>query len=148
MAAVGAQDFRPPISCLPGSHRGPCPVAIAATLAELRPLRARIAQLAQGRQQILFVARGSSDNAAIYGRYLLEVHAGRTASMPAPSEATHYPLELDLSGALVVRPGQRQQPKRKKRVKSTGQGDNKPGTTPPGAKPPGASSNGFGGDVT
>src|SRR5664280_149071 len=78
------------------------PAAIAATLSALRPLRARIAQLAQGRRQILFVARGSSDNAAIYGRYLLEVHAGRTASMAAPSVATHYRRELDLSGALVV----------------------------------------------
>ena len=78
------------------------PAAIAATLSALRPLRARIAQLAAGRRQILFVARGSSDNAAIYGRYLLEVHAGRTASMAAPSVATHYRRELDLSGALVV----------------------------------------------
>jgi glucosamine--fructose-6-phosphate aminotransferase (isomerizing) len=78
------------------------PGAIAATLSALRPLRARIAALAQGRRQILFVARGSSDNAAIYGRYLLEVHAGRTASMAAPSVATHYQRELDLSDALVV----------------------------------------------
>ncbi|MHB8301120.1 MAG: SIS domain-containing protein, partial [Dermatophilaceae bacterium] len=45
---------------------------------------------------------GSSDNAAIYGRYLLEVHAGRTASLAAPSVATHYRRELDLTGALVV----------------------------------------------
>jgi glucosamine--fructose-6-phosphate aminotransferase (isomerizing) len=78
------------------------PAAIAATLEALRPLRARIAQLALGRQQILFVARGSSDNAAIYGRYLLEVHAGRTGAPAAPSVATHYRRELDLSGALVV----------------------------------------------
>jgi glucosamine--fructose-6-phosphate aminotransferase (isomerizing) len=78
------------------------PAAIAATLSALRPLRAQIAQLAANRQQILFVARGSSDNAAIYGRYLLEVHAGRTASMAAPSVATHYQRKLDLSGALVV----------------------------------------------
>ncbi|MHB8188582.1 MAG: SIS domain-containing protein [Dermatophilaceae bacterium] len=78
------------------------PAAITATLGALRPLRARIGQLAQKRQQILFVARGSSDNAAIYGRYLLEVHAGRTASLAAPSVATHYRRELDLTGALVV----------------------------------------------
>ena len=78
------------------------PAAIAATLAALRPLRGRIAELARGRQQILFVARGSSDNAAIYGRYLLEVHAGRIASLAAPSVATHYRRELDLTGALVV----------------------------------------------
>ena len=78
------------------------PAAIAATLEALRPLRAGIAELAQNRQQILFVARGSSDNAAIYGRYLLEVHAGRTASLAAPSVATHYRRDLDLTGALVV----------------------------------------------
>ncbi len=78
------------------------PVVIAATLEALRPLRSRIKALAGDRPQILFVARGSSDNAAIYGRYLLEVHAGRTASMAAPSVATHYRRELDLTGALVV----------------------------------------------
>ena len=78
------------------------PAAIAATLEALRPLRARIAQLVGERRQILFLARGSSDNAALYGRYLLEVHAGRTASLAAPSVATHYRRELDLSGALVV----------------------------------------------
>jgi glutamine---fructose-6-phosphate transaminase (isomerizing) len=78
------------------------PAAIAATLQALRPLRARILQLAQKRQQILFVARGSSDNAAIYGRYLLEVHSGRTGAPAAPSVATHYRRELDLTGVLVV----------------------------------------------
>jgi glucosamine--fructose-6-phosphate aminotransferase (isomerizing) len=78
------------------------PAAIAATLAALRPLRGRIAQLARNRQQILLVARGSSDNAAIYGRYLLPVHAGRSASLAAPSVATHYRRELDLTGVLVV----------------------------------------------
>ena len=77
------------------------PVAIGATLAALRPLRARIAQLARNRQQILLVARGSSDNAAIYGRYLLEVHAGRTASMAAPSVATSS-AEFNLASRALV----------------------------------------------
>ena len=78
------------------------PTSIAATLEALRPLRAQIKQLAGDRALTLFVARGSSDNAAIYGRYLLEVHAGRTASLAAPSVATHYRRELDLNGTLVV----------------------------------------------
>lgn len=78
------------------------PAAIAATLDALRPLRPQIAELARDRQQILFVARGSSDNAAIYGRYLLEVHAGRLGALAAPSVATHYRRELDLTHALVV----------------------------------------------
>ncbi len=78
------------------------PAVVAATLEALRPLRPRIRALTADRPQILFVARGSSDNAAIYGRYLLEVHSGRTASMAAPSVATHYRRGLDLTGAVVV----------------------------------------------
>ena len=64
------------------------PGAIAATLGALRPLRPRIAQLAQNRQQILFVARGSSDNAAIYGRYLLGGARGADC-IPGGSERGH-----------------------------------------------------------
>lgn len=78
------------------------PAAIARTLDALRPLRPRIRELAADRTQVLFVARGSSDNAAVYGRYLLEVHAGRVAALAAPSVATHYRRRLDLSSALVV----------------------------------------------
>jgi len=48
------------------------------------------------------VARGSSDNATVYGRYLLEVHAGRRSALAAPSVATHYQSSLELSDAVVV----------------------------------------------
>ena len=56
---------------------------------------------------MLFAARGSSDNAAVYGRYLLGAHAGVRGSMAAPSLATHYGpdgqgAELDLEDTLVV----------------------------------------------
>ena len=51
---------------------------------------------------MLLVARGSSDNAAIYGRYLLETAAGVPAALAAPSVATHYGARLDLSDTLVV----------------------------------------------
>ena len=51
---------------------------------------------------MLFAARGSSDNAAIYGRYLLEVHAGVAGGLISPSVATHYRSRLDLSDAVVV----------------------------------------------
>jgi glucosamine--fructose-6-phosphate aminotransferase (isomerizing) len=50
----------------------------------------------------LFAARGSSDNAAIYGRYLLETHAGVLAGLVSPSVATHYRSRLDLSDDVVV----------------------------------------------
>ena len=78
------------------------PAAISRTLDALRPLRSEIAALAAGRRHVLFVARGSSDNAAIYGRYLIEVYACRPAGLAAPSVATHYGAALDLSDALVV----------------------------------------------
>jgi glutamine---fructose-6-phosphate transaminase (isomerizing) len=81
---------------------GEQPAALARTLNALLPVRPQIAALAQGRRHLLFVARGSSDNAAIYGRYLCEVLAGRQASLAAPSVATHYRADLDLSDTVTV----------------------------------------------
>jgi len=78
------------------------PVAIARTIQALRPLRPTIRELAASRRTVLFVARGSSDNASIYGRYLLEVHAGHPAGLAAPSVGTHYGARLDLTDAVVV----------------------------------------------
>jgi glucosamine--fructose-6-phosphate aminotransferase (isomerizing) len=78
------------------------PVALERTLAALMPLRDQVRRLAAGRRRVLFVARGSSDNAAVYGRYLLEAHAAIPASLAAPSIATHYRVRLDLSDTVVV----------------------------------------------
>jgi glucosamine--fructose-6-phosphate aminotransferase (isomerizing) len=78
------------------------PAAVRRTLEALLAARADLAGLFLGRRRVLLVARGSSDNAATYGRYLLEVHAGIDAAMAAPSVATHYRARLDLSDALVV----------------------------------------------
>ncbi|HEX6232395.1 MAG TPA: SIS domain-containing protein [Jiangellaceae bacterium] len=78
------------------------PAALARTIETLRPMRSAIRELAADRRAVLFVARGSSDNAAIYGRYLLEVHAGHPAGLAAPSVGTHYGARLDLSDAVVV----------------------------------------------
>jgi len=75
---------------------------VAATLEEVRRQAERLQSAMSGRRHILFVARGSSDNAAIYGRYLVETHLGIQASLAAPSVATHYRARLDLSDALVV----------------------------------------------
>jgi glutamine---fructose-6-phosphate transaminase (isomerizing) len=75
---------------------------VAATLEEVRRQAERLQSAMSGRRHILFVARGSSDNAAIYGRYLVETHLGIQASLAAPSVATHYRARLDLSDALMV----------------------------------------------
>jgi glucosamine--fructose-6-phosphate aminotransferase (isomerizing) len=78
------------------------PAALERTLSSLLGRRAEIAALARGRRRILLIARGSSDNAAIYARYLAEVHAGVPASLAAPSVATLYHAELDLSDAITI----------------------------------------------
>ncbi len=78
------------------------PVALARTIAGLSSMRHDVRRLARGRQQVLFAARGSSDNAATYGRYLCELVAGRAAGSLAPSVATAYLRRVDLSHALVV----------------------------------------------
>jgi glucosamine--fructose-6-phosphate aminotransferase (isomerizing) len=78
------------------------PAAVSATLDSLVPLRADLRKVAAGRNQVLFVARGSSDNAAVYGRYLLETHSGVSAALAAPSIATHYRAARDMSNTLVV----------------------------------------------
>jgi len=78
------------------------PAAVARTIERLVPLQPHLRDIAADRRRVLLVARGSSDNAAIYGRYLLEVAAGVPAALAAPSVATHYRSRLDLSDCLVV----------------------------------------------
>ena len=78
------------------------PAAMARTLDALEPLREELSRLAGEARVVVFYARGSSDNAAIYGRYLLEVHARRLSALGAPSVATHYRSDLDLRGTLAV----------------------------------------------
>jgi glutamine---fructose-6-phosphate transaminase (isomerizing) len=48
------------------------------------------------------VARGSSDHAGAYGRYLLELVSGRPVSMAAPSLHTLYRARVDYSGFLAI----------------------------------------------
>ena len=51
---------------------------------------------------IYLAARGSSDNACQFGRYLLEVTTGIPVSLAAPSVFTLYNAKLNLKNALVV----------------------------------------------
>jgi len=51
---------------------------------------------------IVLIARGSSDNAALFGRYLIEVTTGIPVSLAAPSVYTLYGAKLDLNKTLVV----------------------------------------------
>lgn len=51
---------------------------------------------------IVLVARGSSDNASFFGRYLLEITCGIPVSLSAPSVFTLYNAKLNLNRALVI----------------------------------------------
>jgi glucosamine--fructose-6-phosphate aminotransferase (isomerizing) len=78
------------------------PAALRATIDALLPRRDEIARLAEGTQTVLFIARGTSDNAAVYGSYLIQAHAGRLTALAAPSIATTYRARVDLAGVLAV----------------------------------------------
>src|SRR5579863_6193237 len=51
---------------------------------------------------IVLVARGTSDNAALFGRYLLEITTGIPVSLSAPSVHTLYGTRLNLRHALMI----------------------------------------------
>jgi glucosamine--fructose-6-phosphate aminotransferase (isomerizing) len=50
----------------------------------------------------LIAARGSSDNAAIYGKYVLGAFAGLPVALAAPSITTYYGRTPNLQNALVI----------------------------------------------
>src|SRR5208282_377858 len=53
-------------------------------------------------RMIIMVARGTSDNAAQFGRYLIEITTRIPVSLAAPSVLTLYASPLDLRDVLVV----------------------------------------------
>src|SRR6266567_324021 len=80
------------------------PQALARTFKAERAHAAEFKRLAE-RQKfrlIVLVARGTSDNAALFGRYLLELTTGIPVSLAAPSIYTLYHARVDFRDALVV----------------------------------------------
>src|SRR5213594_2949934 len=80
------------------------PAALARTLeAEARHSeKFRYAMTARRPKLIVLVARGTSDNAALFGRYLIEITTGIPVSLAAPSIATLYKTAVNYRDALVV----------------------------------------------
>src|SRR5436305_8989846 len=78
--------------------------ALERTLSEELRRLARFERLVAKRKPrlIVLVARGTSDNAALFGRYLLEITAGIPVSLAAPSTATLYDTQTDYRDTLVV----------------------------------------------
>lgn len=75
-----------------------------------RTLKGQLAQVEKLRKffdgrrprMILLAARGTSDNAAQFGRYLLEITTGIPVSLAAPSVFTLYRTDLQLDDVLVI----------------------------------------------
>lgn len=64
--------------------------------AELAPLQGQNFDL------VLLAARGSSDHAALYARYLIEVHLGIPVSLAAPSVLTRFGREVRYPRTLAI----------------------------------------------
>src|SRR5947209_8932417 len=78
------------------------PAALRATIDAERAKIARLGSFLRQREidLIVLVARGSSDSAALFGRYLIEIATGIPVSLAAPSVHTLYQAKLNLQHAL------------------------------------------------
>ena len=80
------------------------PEVLERTIAEEREKLIRIGDHLRQKEVdlIVLVARGSSDNACLFGRYLLEVTTGIPVSLAAPSVYTLYNAKIRLKRAVVI----------------------------------------------
>lgn len=78
--------------------------AVLASLADRRPeLVARVREVLPDQPAgVVLIARGSSDQASVFGRYLLEAAARRPVSLAAPSLHTLYGIEADYTGYAAI----------------------------------------------
>jgi glutamine---fructose-6-phosphate transaminase (isomerizing) len=83
-------------------HAAPARVEILLAR-ETAPLQRALARFREQRPPLILVAgRGTSDNAAVYGRYLFEHFVGIPVSGAALSLFTLYPAPMHLKGALAI----------------------------------------------
>jgi glucosamine--fructose-6-phosphate aminotransferase (isomerizing) len=80
------------------------PETLARTLAsEFKKAERFRAVLARRKpRMVVLAARGTSDNAAQFGRYLIEISTGIPVSLAAPSIHTLYEAHVDYKDALVI----------------------------------------------
>lgn len=83
---------------------GEQPAVLEKTIRAESEKAVRLGEFLRGRDidLIVLAARGSSDNASLFGRYLLEITTGIPVSLSAPSIFTLYKAKLNLKRALVI----------------------------------------------
>lgn len=91
-------------STLMGAEAGEAPEAIARLLARNAPTVRALAERLRAAPPpvIITIARGSSDHAATYGKYILETKTGVPVSSAAPSVASIFETPMKVQGALVI----------------------------------------------
>lgn len=83
-------------------HQQPQVLAYAAERESAKASALAEAIRARRIRQVVIAARGTSDHAATYAKYLIEIHCGVPVSLSAPSVYTLYSAKVDLSDSLVI----------------------------------------------
>src|SRR5688500_20116922 len=78
------------------------PRVIARLLAEGVAEAQAIGGTLRDAEHLTIAARGSSDNAATYGKYLFEGHAGLVTALAAPSLVTRYRTPPEFGRGAVI----------------------------------------------
>src|SRR5262245_45720482 len=80
------------------------PAALERTLREELPRIADLKRRLEAKRPrfVVLAARGTSDNAAVFGRYLLEIATQIPVSLAAPSIFTLYGGTIEFADTLVV----------------------------------------------
>ena len=110
MPALSAEELAPDFNCevlcmlLMVQEIHEQPAALERTLRMEHSTIVRIKKIAQRRsfRLVYLIARGTSDNAALFGRYLIEITTKHLTSLAAPSVHTLYRARLDLRRTLAV----------------------------------------------
>jgi len=76
--------------------------SILRSVAPLYRSQAHIALAGKEFEMILLAARGSSDNAALFARYLIEVFVGIPVSLAAPSVLTRFGTRIKYQNCLAI----------------------------------------------
>ena len=80
------------------------PDAVEAQLSAHAEIHKSLAERLRARppKLVMTCARGSSDHAATYAKYLIEIHTGTPVASAAPAIASVYQVSLELDGALYL----------------------------------------------
>ncbi|MFD8076634.1 SIS domain-containing protein [Streptomyces sp. NPDC059718] len=104
MSAPSPTEQQPTPGRIMSGEMAEQPAVLRRILEEGAPRIRRTAELlaARGPRFVLLTARGTSDNAALYAKYLVEVVLGKPAGLTSMSTTTAYGARPDLTDCLVV----------------------------------------------